>query len=52
MVVGGNHYATALRRAGPKGSTTDGKEGKAVLSLLLNSLCLQALDVFGMGLLG
>ena len=38
--------------AGPKGSTAGGKEGKAVLSLLLDSLCLQTLDVFGMGLLG
>ena len=42
----------ALRRAGPKGSTAGGKEDEAVLSLLLNSLCLQMLDVFGMGLLG
>ena len=41
-----------LRRAGPKGSTTGGKEGEAVLSLLLNGLCLQTLDVFGVGLLG
>ena len=28
------------------------REGEAVLSLLLNGLCLQMLDVFGIGLLG
>ena len=50
-MVGGNHYATALRRAGPKGSTAGSKEGEVVLSLLLNGLHLQVLDVFGMGLL-
>ena len=39
-------------RAGPKGSTAGSKEGVAVLCLLLNSLYLKMLDVFGMGLLG
>ena len=49
---GGNHYAMGLWRTGPEGSTTESKEGKAVLTLLLNGLHLQMLDVFGMGLLG
>ena len=49
-MVEGNHYATALGRTGPKGSTAGSKEGEVVLSLLLNGLHLQALDVLGIGL--